>query len=74
MRLTLNCLLTLSSLALSQVDLRAETTADVTPLLDAANAFLSTLDESQKKVAQLSFDSADREDWHYVPKKRKGLA
>lgn len=74
MRFALPCLLILSSLTIPSVDIHAETVADVTPLVEAATKFLGSLDEAQKKIAQLNLVSVDREDWHYVPKKRKGLA
>ncbi len=39
-----------------------------------ADSFLGTLDEQQKAVALLPYDSPDRTDWHFIPKKtRKGL-
>lgn len=74
MRSPLPYLLILSCLSLTQINLQAETVTDVTPLINAATDFLDSIDATQKKVAQLDFDSADREDWHYIPKKRKGLA
>jgi hypothetical protein len=39
-----------------------------------ADAFLDTLDEEQKSVAVVPYDSPKRVDWHFIPKKtRKGL-
>ncbi|MCO8124519.1 DUF3500 domain-containing protein [Stieleria sp. TO1_6] len=39
-----------------------------------ANSFLDQLDEKQKAVAMMPFDSEKRVDWHFIPKKtRKGL-
>jgi hypothetical protein len=39
-----------------------------------ATSLLSTLDEGQKAKAVMEFDSPDRVDWHFIPKKsRKGL-
>ena len=39
-----------------------------------ADAFLETLDEEQKSVAVVPYDSPKRVDWHFIPKKtRKGL-
>ena len=39
-----------------------------------ANAFLATLEDDQKAVAMLPYDSPKRVDWHFIPKKtRKGL-
>ena len=39
-----------------------------------AESFLSTLDDSQKSLAVMEYDSPQRVDWHFIPKKtRKGL-
>lgn len=46
----------------------------VAPMAEAVNAYLESLDEGQLKQSQFPFDSADRSDWHYVPKERKGLS
>lgn len=40
----------------------------------AADAFLATLPDDQKETATFEFDDAERFNWHYVPKKRQGLA
>lgn len=74
MRITPPCYLLLCCLLIFQTALRAEDVADVTPLTEAATAYLESLDAEQIKVAQQDFEEATREDWHYVPKKRKGLA
>ena len=42
-------------------------------MLQAANAFLATLDAEQKAKALLPFNSEERMNWHYIPKERKGL-
>jgi hypothetical protein len=40
----------------------------------AANAFLDSLDDKQKAVAQLDYDTPKRVGWHFIPMKtRKGL-
>jgi hypothetical protein len=39
----------------------------------AANLFLASLDEAQRKQAMVAFDSENRRDWHYVPRSRQGL-
>lgn len=45
-----------------------------TQLQTFADSFLSTLDQDQKSVAVLPYDSPKRVDWHFIPKKnRKGL-
>ncbi len=39
-----------------------------------ADAFLSSLDDEQKKAAVMDYDAAGRVDWHFIPKEtRKGL-
>lgn len=39
-----------------------------------ADSFLSTLDEKQKAVALMPYESSERVGWHFIPKKtRKGL-
>lgn len=41
----------------------------------AAQALLKSLDDEQKKVAILPYDSPERVQWHFIPKdKRKGLS
>jgi hypothetical protein len=40
----------------------------------AATAFLGSLDEGTRRRAQLSFSDAERRNWHYVPRSRKGVA
>ncbi|WP_422931037.1 DUF3500 domain-containing protein [Singulisphaera sp. PoT] len=39
----------------------------------AANRFLAALDEKQKGEAVFAFDSAERLNWHFIPRARKGL-
>lgn len=39
----------------------------------AAQAFLKSLDAEQRQLATFAFDNAERFDWHYVPRERKGL-
>ncbi|MEC7407289.1 MAG: DUF3500 domain-containing protein, partial [Planctomycetota bacterium] len=39
-----------------------------------ADSFLSTLEDEQKSIALMPYDSPKRVDWHFIPKKnRKGL-
>jgi hypothetical protein len=40
----------------------------------AAQAWLELLDAGQRRSAQLDWSSRRREDWHYVPRERAGLA
>ncbi|WP_420150882.1 DUF3500 domain-containing protein [Spirosoma sp.] len=42
-------------------------------MLDAATAFLSSLTPEQKKQATFPLDDAERFNWHFVPRERKGL-
>ncbi|HYC65627.1 MAG TPA: DUF3500 domain-containing protein [Reyranellaceae bacterium] len=42
-------------------------------IAQAANRFLASLDEGQRKQALIAFESSNREDWHYVPRSRQGL-
>ncbi|MFK7850946.1 MAG: DUF3500 domain-containing protein [Akkermansiaceae bacterium] len=44
-----------------------------TEMAATANAFLKSLDEKQKQKATFPFDSDQRENWGFVPRKRKGL-
>lgn len=39
----------------------------------AAQAFLVSLDEKQAAMARIAFEDAERENWHYIPKERRGL-
>jgi hypothetical protein len=39
----------------------------------AANVFLSSLDETQKKAAIFEFKNAERQNWHFVPMDREGV-
>ncbi|WP_437689820.1 DUF3500 domain-containing protein [Sorangium sp. So ce176] len=40
----------------------------------SAGAFLEGLSRGSRGRAQLAFESGEREDWHYVPRRRAGLA
>ncbi|BET65691.1 DUF3500 domain-containing protein [Opitutales bacterium ASA1] len=40
----------------------------------AARAWLESLDERQRAEATVAFETGDREDWHFVPRRRGGLA
>ena len=43
-------------------------------LVVASQAFLASLSASERKNCQLQFEDAERENWHFVPIKRKGLS
>lgn len=47
----------------------AATALMVSPMQD----LLEILDEDQRKQIQFSFEDAERHDWHFVPRSRKGL-
>lgn len=40
----------------------------------AADRFLKSLDDGQKKTATFAFDDAERLNWHFIPRERKGLS
>ena len=42
-------------------------------MANAASLLLGSLDDAQKAKASLQFSTEQREDWHYIPKDRKGL-
>lgn len=42
-------------------------------MAEAAQNFLASLDETQRKEAQFEFKTDERENFHFVPKDRKGL-
>lgn len=46
----------------------------IADMRDAANAWLAALTPGQRRDATLEFASAERENWHYVPKPREGLS
>ncbi|TAJ26433.1 MAG: DUF3500 domain-containing protein [Reyranella sp.] len=52
----------------------AQTVDAAQRIADAANRFLSSLDDGQRQKALIAFDSANRLDWHYIPRSRSGLS
>lgn len=42
-------------------------------MVAAANAFLATLTPEEKQAASFAFDDAERLNWHFIPRERKGL-
>jgi hypothetical protein len=48
--------------------------ATATAIAASARAFLDGLDGEARGRALLAFQSGEREDWHYVPRRRAGLA
>ena len=43
-------------------------------MADAANWFLKSLKPEQKAKATFEFKDEERENWHFIPRERKGLA
>lgn len=43
-------------------------------IAQAAKAWVESLNDGQREVAQFAFDAEERFDWHYVPRRRDGLA
>src|SRR5688500_1065867 len=43
-------------------------------MIGAAQALLQALPEAQRQAAFFPFDDAERFNWHFVPRSRKGLA
>ena len=44
-----------------------------TAMIAAANKFLASVDEKQRAQATFGFDDLERLNWHFIPRKRKGL-
>jgi hypothetical protein len=42
-------------------------------MASAADRFLAALDDTQSAQAAFAFDSAERLNWHFIPRERKGL-
>lgn len=51
---------------------RAGTAAN--EMAGAATSFLNALDESQRSRANFGFGDAERQNWHFIPRERRGLA
>jgi hypothetical protein len=51
----------------------AQTVDAAQRIADAANRFLSSLDDGQRAKAMIAFDAGNRLDWHYIPRSRSGL-
>ncbi|MCY7350031.1 MAG: DUF3500 domain-containing protein [Cytophagaceae bacterium] len=65
-----SCLL-LNLLLLSTFALAQQPNAPA--MRQAAQTFVKSLDEGQRQQATFAFDNAERFDWHYIPRERKGL-
>ena len=68
---TLRRLILLSLLISNTCTIRAHVAGD--EMADAANKFLLWLDADQKAKAAFEFKDQERENWHFIPKDRKGL-
>ena len=47
--------------------------AEDAPLLSASEAFLASLDSAERGMTLLPFNSEERLNWHFIPKKRLGF-
>src|SRR5947207_3379071 len=64
-------LLFLGLFVFSTCTLRAHIAGD--EMADAASKFLASLDGDQKAKATFDFKNEERQNWHFIPKDRKGL-
>jgi len=48
-------------------------TATSSAMATASQAFLNSLSSEQRTIAILPFEDDQRQDWHYIPKPRKGI-
>ena len=55
-------------------DHQVSTPAAAARMYQAAGAFLNSLSSEQRRAACFAFEDAERYDWHYVPRRRSGLA
>lgn len=60
-------------LALLQPGARAGSAEATQDMLTAAKSFLATLTPDQKAKAMFEFAGTERQNWHFIPKERKGL-
>ncbi len=51
----------------------AQTVDAAQRIAEAASRFLAGLDDGQRQQAQIAFESDNRLDWHYIPRRRQGL-
>jgi hypothetical protein len=65
--------LTIAACAGAAVVVTGQRTRPHTAMLDAARAFLATLDAGQKAKLMFAFNSEERFNWFYTPVTRKGL-
>ena len=76
-------LLTFATALAASAVLRGATHAEPAPsppeyqfasMLQAANAFLASLEPAQRSRALFEFEDAERLNWHFVPRARRGLS
>jgi len=69
------CLLTMAALLVPATDNAAFGQSDdvAASMAAAANQFLESLDGSFRKKAQFGFESAERLNWHFIPRDRNGV-
>jgi hypothetical protein len=46
---------------------------DAEPIADATQTFLTSLNDDQRAKAEFTFSDDERENWHFIPKRRKGI-
>ncbi len=68
MKTILRCL---TLLLLATTSLRAHDAE--AQMAEFANAFIGSLNDEQKAKASFAFDDVERENWHFIPRERKGL-
>jgi hypothetical protein len=72
--MTRGIVLTVGLLAIAGRAFLADEPANPAPAMaKAADAFLAALDPARRAKAGLPFNSANRLDWHFVPRERQGL-
>ena len=72
-KVTVLCALVLT-MSLATLGFQKERPAAGEAFLTAANGFLETLDDEEKKLAVMDYDTPERVAWHFIPKdSRKGL-
>src|SRR5688500_17219980 len=76
--LLLTCAAALAGSAVPRGQIDAEPVAPVpeyefADMLQAADAFLASLSTAQRSKALFTFDDAERLNWHFVPRARRGL-
>src|SRR5437667_8632735 len=55
------------------LSLQAHANPAANDMAAAANKFLASLDAEQKAKASFDFKGDERNNWHYIPRPRKGL-